>query len=116
MSYFLSIVDYHHKLFMESRKERLKKKRNSNIPKERKILTFFFRFFLWLFSTIIILLASALIFIHLILNGPSPHAKYEFLTRCRNNELISFIPTLFYSPNEIDMLIEKYEREEVRHE
>lgn len=84
-----------------------KKTAKKNDPIKRRILTYTGRFFLWLFSTLLVLLAGLYIFLLYINKGPSPYVRDLFVASVMESSAGGIMAKLYLSDEEIAAIQEK---------
>ncbi|MDE7269777.1 MAG: phosphodiester glycosidase family protein [Acetatifactor sp.] len=71
----------------------------------RKVLRITGRFFLWLFVTLILLLAGFLVMIYLVSKGPSEQIRNLFVTSVRETSAAGFLADIFLTEEEVQQIV-----------
>lgn len=71
----------------------------------RRVLRMTGRFFLWLFVTLILLLAGFLVMIYLVSKGPSEQIRNLFVTSVRETSAAGFLADIFLTEEEVQQIV-----------
>ena len=80
--------------------------------KHSRLLIYTGRFFLWLFSTLIILCGGLYTFLYLINKGPSPHVRDMFVVSVMESSAGGILSEMFLSGEEIEEILTRNRTEE----
>ncbi len=71
----------------------------------KKVLRITGKFFLWVFVTLILLLAGFLVMIYLVSKGPSPQIRNLFVTSVRETSAAGFLADIFLTEQEVQDIV-----------
>ncbi len=72
-----------------------------------KILRFLGRFFIWLFTTLILVLGGAYVFFRMVNKGPSPHLRDLFVVSAMESSAGGILAKMYLSDEEISAILKK---------
>lgn len=71
----------------------------------RKVLKITGKFFLWVFVTLVLLLAGFLVMLYLVSRGPSEQIRNLFVTSVRETSAAGFLADIFLSDEEVEAIV-----------